>query len=118
MANSTCCCCWSILLVAIIVGSVHSTSRDTRLDQNWPNCGIKPQLGFLGIVGGNAALPHEFPWQVSIQAGTSHFCGGSILNRRWIVTAGHCLDAWRGMFEFLDVVAGNWNKMFEFCLNS
>lgn len=34
----------------------------------------------------------EFPWLVSIQIGNEHFCGGTIINNWWIVTAAHCLS--------------------------
>jgi len=44
------------------------------------------------IVGGVAARPWEFPWQASLRrkATNSHFCGGFIINDRWIMTASHC----------------------------
>lgn len=50
------------------------------------------------IVGGVMADPGEFPWQVSLvvswiaDPARGHFCGGSIYDSRWIVTAAHCLD--------------------------
>lgn len=44
------------------------------------------------IVGGVEARPHEFPWQVSVRrrSTNSHFCGGFIINNRWIMFAAHC----------------------------
>lgn len=47
----------------------------------------------MEIVGGANADIVNHPWQISFQSSTgSHFCGGSILNDRWILTAQHCID--------------------------
>lgn len=43
------------------------------------------------IVGGENASPQEFPWLVSITRLGGHFCGGTILNSNFILTAAHCL---------------------------
>lgn len=45
------------------------------------------------IVGGRDAVAGEFPWQISLQSNSgSHFCGGSILDANYILTASHCVD--------------------------
>lgn len=45
------------------------------------------------IVGGRNATIEEFPWQVSLFNASSgnHFCGGAIIDRYTILTAGHCI---------------------------
>ncbi|XP_014223683.1 serine protease 33-like [Trichogramma pretiosum] len=42
------------------------------------------------IVGGENAVPREFPWLVSITRKGGHFCGGSIINSKFVLTAAHC----------------------------
>jgi len=41
------------------------------------------------IVGGVDARPGSWPWMASL-SGFSHFCGGSLINDQWILTAAHC----------------------------
>jgi secreted trypsin-like serine protease len=56
------------------------------------------------IVGGSNTTIEEHPWQVSLQQGGGHTCGGSIVAPRWIVTAQHCVEG--ASARDLSVVAG------------
>ncbi|NXN27413.1 CTRL protease, partial [Nycticryphes semicollaris] len=43
------------------------------------------------IINGHNAVPGSWPWQVSLQTRSGfHFCGGSLINEEWVVTAAHC----------------------------
>lgn len=48
------------------------------------------------IVGGEEVDVLDYPWQVSLQTqpnfGAQHFCGGTIIDREWVLTASHCLE--------------------------
>ncbi|KAM9221477.1 transmembrane protease serine 13 isoform 1-T1 [Dugong dugon] len=65
------------------------------------HCGLRAMTG--RIVGGTLASESKWPWQVSLHYGTTHICGGTLINDQWVLTAAHCffvtrekmLDAWK-----------------------
>ena len=62
--------------------------RRTKLDRS--GCGTRSEE-FLRIFGGVDADKGEFPWNVLIYFSRGRFCGGSIIDENWVLTAGHCL---------------------------
>ncbi|XP_075071860.1 trypsin-like [Mixophyes fleayi] len=44
------------------------------------------------IVGGKTCTKNSVPFQASLNAGY-HFCGGSLINNQWVVSAAHCFKA-------------------------
>jgi len=66
-----------LLLISVCSGAFDELSLKPRLDGR--------------IVGGYEIDIASVPYQVSLQRG-SHFCGGSIISKDWILTAAHCTD--------------------------
>ncbi|XP_048587764.1 chymotrypsinogen B isoform X2 [Nematostella vectensis] len=54
-------------------------------------CGQRPVSG-TRIVGGEEAVPHSWPWQLSLQMFGMHNCGASLITPQWAVTAAHCVQ--------------------------
>ncbi|KAK2150171.1 hypothetical protein LSH36_419g00023 [Paralvinella palmiformis] len=65
------------------------------------------------IVGGTRANHGEYPWLVSLVRGSSHFCGGMIIDDHWIVTAAHCVKSWwdNNIWDWYRVRVGEYNRL-------
>nr|AEI58579.1 serine protease [Eupolyphaga sinensis] len=65
------------LLVACVAGVPAPLSNEPQLDGR--------------IVGGSTTTIQNYPYQVSLQYGGSHICGGSIISANYVLTAAHCI---------------------------
>ncbi len=75
----------SFLIMLALLVSAAATRVFASPDQ--PAVPNAPRHG--EIVGGQPADPHEYPWQVWMLTSSS-WCGGSLIDPSWVVTAGHC----------------------------
>lgn len=45
------------------------------------------------VVGGSETTPHSRPYQVALLMNGRQGCGGTLISKDWVLTAGHCLDS-------------------------
>ncbi|XP_074552507.1 chymotrypsin-like protease CTRL-1 [Halichoeres trimaculatus] len=85
------CVCGVLLVSLTISGSL------AQMDV----CGVAPLN--TKIVGGQSADAGTWPWQVSLHRDGSHFCGGSLISSRWVLTAAHCFpsSSLRGLLAYM-----------------
>ncbi|XP_024945953.1 transmembrane protease serine 9 [Cephus cinctus] len=53
-------------------------------------CGISNRK--MRIVGGNVTEIHEFPWIATMSRRGKFYCAGSLITRKHLLTAAHCLE--------------------------
>uniref|UniRef100_A0A3B4UM85 Hepatocyte growth factor n=1 Tax=Seriola dumerili TaxID=41447 RepID=A0A3B4UM85_SERDU len=99
----------------------------------WDYCTVKPcerELSSVGcfihkrtrIVGGGPVNISEGSWMVSIQKGSVHWCGGSLIREQWVLTDRQCFSScvpdlseyrvWLGVSDIRDG-APDWSKRQE-----
>ncbi|XP_064596446.1 transmembrane protease serine 3-like [Liolophura sinensis] len=75
-------------------GGHSATNRPPSGTHAPGSCGVSTVIrkGSFRVVGGKPAQVAEFPWQVSVQVYGQHVCGGTLIDRQWVLTASHCFD--------------------------
>ncbi|XP_026210948.1 serine protease 27-like [Anabas testudineus] len=78
---------YRLIVCGFMLWAVIITGNNAQLDV----CGVAPLN--TKIVGGENAAPGSWPWQASLHRSGSHFCGGSLINNQFVLTAAHCFPS-------------------------
>jgi len=76
----------------LLLALSHPSWGKPGMNSGSGQCGQANQSG-RRIVGGQETEKNEYPWQIGLYKdyGNFFFCGGSIISKREILTAAHCL---------------------------
>ncbi|KAG7211727.1 hypothetical protein KM043_010973 [Ampulex compressa] len=80
------------IAILLIIDAAQTKRRHLQphVDPNC-DCGHSGEGISHRIVGGIISIPHIFPWVVAVFNKGALHCGGTLINDRYILTAGHCV---------------------------
>ncbi|GAB1294148.1 Transmembrane protease serine 13 [Apodemus speciosus] len=96
---------------SFLLSEYNTTIQESLYRSQCPSrrdCGLRAMTG--RIVGGALTSEIKWPWQISLHFGTTHICGGTLIDAQWVLTAAHCFFVTREkILEGWKVYAGTSN---------
>ena len=51
------------------------------------------------IVGGRPTEAYDYPWMAGLLYKGALYCGATLINDRYVITAAHCVDGYYNVFD-------------------
>ncbi|XP_064212266.1 trypsin-1 [Tribolium castaneum] len=80
---------WSLLGFG---GSPNPTPDIVQPAENCPKCTCGLTYKNKRIVGGVETLINEYPWMTALTYNNRFYCGASVINSKYLITAAHCVN--------------------------
>jgi len=73
------------------------------------DCGLRGAVQGR-VIGGVEAEAHSWPWSVALLRFGGYFCGGSLIDEQWVLTAAHCIYGREDQAAFMEAVLGEHDR--------
>lgn len=69
-----------------------ATAAPVAIDRECMSCRCGLINTLHRIVGGQETQRHQYPWMTEVQLAGRYYCGGSLINDLYVLTAAHCVE--------------------------
>ncbi|XP_049825226.1 brachyurin-like isoform X3 [Aethina tumida] len=86
-------CVLNLLLLSLVALTKQDDVKWLQLDQRRVSENVTEYTKLFQqsrIIGGTEAPKHSSPWQAALRINNKYLCGGSLVSKKFVLTAGHC----------------------------